>query len=172
MKLKTDGAGNLTWNPDDWALLTSTTTEQNMYIATTTVDAARDYRIIFSGAGFSSAVPFEVSFNNDRGSNYGWSFTTDGGVPTKGSNNAFIQLMTATTSPTFLDINIVGDASNRKLLTWQGSISSSGSISPKIINGAGVWNDTSSPITAFVFRIQDTGQTITAGTIIRVYGRR
>ena len=173
--LATDGAGNLTpldvsIVADAMVLLVSTTTAQNLKFATTTVAASKDYRIIFSGAGFSGVEPFSMSFNNDHGASYGWVISENNGTPENdGGSNTFIKFTNSTTSPMYLEINIVGDASVRKFITWQGSVSSSGFQTPKRIEGSAVWNNTSDPITTIVFEI-GSAQTILSGTHIRIYG--
>lgn len=170
--LMTDANDNLSWNYPDWVLLSSTTTENNMLVATSTFAAATDLVVKVFFAGKAGADELEMYFNNDLGNNYGYyrSITPLGAAPQTGSNTSGIILENgATTSPAHYTINIDNQTSVRKFVEWRGIQNDSTANTPAKQEGWGVWNNTSAQITSIRFLSQ---QTITAGTIISVYGRR
>ena len=179
--LMTNGSGSLSWNETTWKLLTSTTTEQAMGIATTTITGTpQDLRIIyFNPNTMSGADSYFLAFNGSY-SGYGFSAQEYGGagpVNYQQSNNTYIRLTEAavgTTSPAYITIDVKNVASKIKRVVWNASVSSSGTNAPSITNGAGNWNDTSNSISSIQignpFGGLGAGTAIPAGATIQVYG--
>ncbi len=174
--LMNNGSNKLFWVSPDWELLVSTTTQQNMNAATTTVSAANDLRIIFYSKGVSTAAALTIRFNGDYTANYGWN-TTDTGtsaVLDSGTKQTAISLSedgTGTTSPAYFTIDISNEATLPKIANWQGTFGTSFYVGGRV-EGGGIWANTANQITTITFDAQvGSGYTITAGSIIKVYGR-
>lgn len=174
--LSEDGNGHLTWNAQDWQLLSSTTTVNAMTAATSTFAAVTNLRVFIYLQGNSSAASaMYVNFNGDGGSgsggttNYGYQFS--GYTSVTASAAPGINLTTGTTSPARIELGISNIAASRKFVQFTNLFTNSGSNAPQRLDGSGVWNNTANQITSL--NIGETGgATITSGTRIDVYGSR
>lgn len=166
-----DGAGNISWGNQPWVLLTSTTTQQNMAYATTTFPAYNYLKITSYFAGLSTANDVALTFNSDRGINYGATRTATYNTASIGSPNnyTYISLNYSTTSPAFFNFDIYNATTTRKFVLWSGMYQAGSADAPYTDTGAGVWNNTSAQITQAILSMASAG-TITAGTIIQVWG--
>ncbi len=177
--LASDGNGNLTpfvlaSEVDTMVLLLSTTTEQAMPFATTSIFASlTELRVVIDSRGLSSAASFEMYFNSDRTASYGWKVNEDG-IFGESSSLTRIRLLgqaDATSSPALIVIDINNQSSFRKFVSWKATVQDSGSRAPQIVEGGAVWDDTSAQITNIVFTTgSPSSVNITSGTRIRVYG--
>lgn len=171
--------GTVSGNVGSWKLLTSTTTSQIMPNATTTFAAASDLHIIIYIPSMT-ATSICPQFNSDGSISYAdntfYNYST---TQFGGTNNArnLIQLLennVATTTDMYFTIDIKNTASKRKILTWNGTESDSGNHFGAVIQGTGVWNNTSAQITtmALISNNNACGSTnIPQGAIINVYGQ-
>lgn len=169
--LTEDGAGNVGFQAPNMRLLIATTTQQNMTFATTTFSGQglTQIKIVMSIAGTSGANSLSMYFNSDRNTNYGSSYTDDGVITKSSASNGINLSNLSTTSPALVTMDIFNQTSTRKLLNWNMGYSATAAQSPSITIGQGVWNNTSSQINSMVFYIGGAN-TITAGTVIAVYG--
>lgn len=175
--LLNDGTGNLSWNETHWQLVAATTTTANMKWATTTISTTKDFlRLEVYFAGMSSDTQFAMlRFNGDSAANYGYKKHFDFAAvaaPEDESDVKFISLFSpnSTTTPQYLTADITNKSTLRKLIRYTNFASNSDANAPARTDGIGVWNNTSSNITSIVLGI-DNAETITSGTIIRVYAK-
>ena len=172
--LTTNGNGLLSFSPMGWENLFSTTTEQNMSIASTTTFAARDnLMIVYQAQGMSSAGQYRVRFNHDFSANYGVRVYENYIVGDASNVEPSLILSAAgtsngTTSPMYLVAYVNNQSGQRKFITWSGTLSSSGNFVPAVISGSGVWNNATAPITSMEFTAAGN---LLAGAHIRIYGR-
>lgn len=163
-----DGNGNFTNELQDWHLLTSTTTQNAMAIATTTFAGATHLKI-FVSLSVSGTTDVPSFFNGDAGTNYGSNSMLDFGIPVKENNfNGWRFDEIASSSSRFIEMDVENTITLRKFFRWTETMNSSGSLAPGLIQGNGVWNNTSVPITSF--ELTCNNQTCNAGTRIDVYG--
>lgn len=172
----------LTWTPTgtlasyfpNWVLLTSTTTVNTMLNATTSSFAAHaNLHVIILTKGKSSTSDIAVNFNTDYGANYGSAIYTlnQGGAPAFPVLSSFtnMQIDPGTTTPQLIEMDIMNFPTTAKNIVIRGSSASSGTSVPVIWQGAGIWNNTSAPITSIGLS-SGGATTFTAGTTIYVYG--
>lgn len=176
--LKNDGSGNLTWNTDDWQLLVSTTTTQDMVYASTTFPVRQHIKIIVMSTGQSAGGLPVMRFNNDGGANYGSRVAENNAAIANVRNsqiNVYLQDATSAVNPMFLELDIMNSASTstKKLGKLSGSIAGTGSNAPTTLEGAFVWNNTTSRISSVQFLANDNlAVTWNFGMTIKVYGSR
>lgn len=178
--LSEDGSGNLTWDAQDWQLLSATTTTAAMGIATTTVSGShQDLRVVIHNpnAITGGATNYNLLFNSDVGSNYNYSYTSFfGSTDTASLATSQLSLAgqgSATTSPAYIDIRIKNVSTLVKSLQWNASLYSSATAPPGVIVGAATWNNTSSVISTIVLRAGGgTTFSFPAGMSIQIYGSR
>jgi hypothetical protein len=159
-----------------WKQLAATTTSVAMGIATTTIAAANDLRIVFFMPSFAQGAVC-LQFNNDPAADYGSIVYNNFSVVNQTRGDGFLKIypQLSTTTSMYYVIDIRNDASQRKFAQWTGSMSDATVDYPNIITGAGVWNNTSAQITTVVFNQNDgrceSGANIPAGSYIRIYGQ-
>lgn len=173
--LSEDGAGNLTFESPQWQLLQSTTTSQVMNYATSTFTARTFLHIYISNPGCTVAQHLDFQFNNDASANYGWSTVETYGNASGnqvGGDTLIRTINGATTSQQIIVADIVNQTASRKLVTGSLSSSNTGAAAPMVDTFAGVWNNTSAPITSIVLTCNRGGSSaqINTGTLINVYG--
>lgn len=174
--LMTNGSGSLSWNGIDWQLLDKVTTG---VVATTSISGIPNrkfLRFVFYVPSKSLNTRFSsMTFNNDFGNNYGYSYTKVGAATgdNGGTNYIVLQDNTAGADEMF-DIVVRNSATQRKTLYWNGVAgSASGNSAPDIINGSGVWNNTSDAISRVDFFLDlGAGAEYQAGTELIIYGSR
>lgn len=174
--MKTNGSGTIIWDNADWVQLGETTlTGASASTTVTGFTAKTDIRIVVSSEGLSSARGLKMVLNNDRSANYGYR-TYEDYIAVASSNAASNIVLSgnSTTSPQYFVIDIKNVGAKRKLITYQGVGSISGSVLSALHSGAGVWNNTSAQITTVYIDNTDSDPAITlaAGTRVTVYGKR
>lgn len=93
-----------------------------------------------------TATPF-LQFNSDTGSNYYWKYMIDNATPVTGSGSTGMSLHANQGGYWWAIITIHNESTIRKLVSWQIVDSPSTAGIPDIVNGSGVWNNTSAQIT-------------------------
>jgi hypothetical protein len=165
---------------EGWTLIESTTTASTMSTATTTAITAaslssfRELKIFVQTTGTSVAGTFDINFNNDGGNNsnnYGYrSFLDYVQTGALADADAIVPVTNGTTSPLHFEITISNPTSARKMLHWLGEANSSAAVIPSVYSGAGVWNNSSNPITSIA--LKTSAGTFNSGMIISVFGKR
>jgi len=170
--LANNGSGGLSFVLPDWYLVTSTTTEAAMSVATTTISGAPEYLkiLVYNPNALSGATSYRINFNGDRGANYGYQFTGSGGSQTDTSSSGNIDMLisTATTSPAMIELMVKNDATTVKSVIYSSTLWAGGSQAPGITSGGGVWNNVSDNISSF--QLTFGVETMPAGATIKVYG--
>ena len=175
--LAEDGSGGLSFVPQDYTLLVSTTTAQTMdYASTTWTGTYEGLRfVIHNPNAINTNSSYRLRFNNDASANYGWSQMAAHGGFTDNQAGAATEITLAatggsTTSPAYIDVWTRNIASTVKTLTWSATAYSTGPAAPGIVMGGGQWNNTSAAITSL--QLLTTTATMPAGVTIKVYGTR
>lgn len=167
--LATDGSGNLTWNTPQWEELAST---QLAGTATGTmlanIPAREELRLIIDTQGYDGADVLYMRFNYD-GTNYSHTAYQGFSLSSAGTNQPYLRLtQDATTSPMFLIVDISNLSSYGKVLSWNGTASST---YPTAMSGSGYWANTSSQITNI--EVGSFGGTnLLAGTRLKLFGSK
>ena len=173
--LTQNSSGAPIWSAPDWRLLLATTTSTNMQCATTTpTSTATQLQYVMYSPGFTSADDPSMTFNTDTGVNYTYRIAvnnaTPGTVTSVGVGDSLIRMSTvSTTSPSFWKADIWNVAAQTKPVRFIGMQNSAGVGAPVFVEGAGVWNNTSSQITSIVMCGRLKNQ-FNSGTQIFIYG--
>lgn len=167
--LSDDGLGNLSWEGQNWQLLVSTTTTQDMKYATTTFPGVAHLKVFVNLTGISGGSDVQFFFNNDVGNNYAAESSFDFGAPAKNSTfgTLFLDII-GSTSPRFVTADIVNNATLPKRLSWTETMNSSAALAPGMVIGSGLWNNTSNPITTLTLSCANSN--CNSGTHIDIYG--
>lgn len=171
-----DASGTASLIKPPYRLIASSTTgSAGLYATTSITEAPSHLKVVLEFNGASNET-VRVRFNGDSASNYGYALNRDqtgAFVRSSGSATNSILLTNAadvsTTTKAHIEINIENTPGERKLATWQATMSNSGTNAPVNITGSGVWNNTSSVITDVVFDANTT-QNIPSGARVFIYG--
>lgn len=170
--LMNNGLGGLHWQLPDLSLVGSTTTTGAQSFATTTISSTvKNLRIYYYGAGMSASTDYALTFNGDANGNYAsQSSVNNGTLWGYGAQPYIILFNSATTSIGYFVIDVTNISGTRKFVTWRGTLQNSGSEPPTMVEGSGIWNNTSSNITAVGMQtIDGASATLTIGSYLRVY---
>lgn len=176
-----NGSGNLTNEYLDWQMLGEYIATSSP--ATTTVaglPARKDLRVVAEIIGWSGITAPSLIFNQDGGQNYTWSEGTNGGAYIGQSSvdgKKCLELFNnyGTTSPMFIDIYITNTATNAKYVKFSViSAPATGLNIPRVMNGVGLWNNTTDSISSISIKDMSSGliYTPSVGSRMTVYGKR
>jgi hypothetical protein len=170
----------LGWDPEDthttnfWEELASVELgSANANISSGTI-SAKKYICIQAWFNCGSANDIRITFNSDSGNNYSHRMQQNGGSDVTYASQDDLRVNYSTTlSPTFVNLFMVNNASNEKLIT--GHMTNTGgsgaSNAPdRRIEFVGKWTNTSDQITSMNFYRGDGLNDYNSGTILKVWG--
>lgn len=167
--LVNDGNGNLLWDNPEWDELAVTSTPIATSSFNITIPARKNIKI-YADIPSSGADNLAIHFNRDATSNYSFRVFYD--ITSQVENGLSVSYLflessiKTTTTGRYFEIDVNNKSDRAKLVK---SNSVSGSSLP--VTAFGKWNNTSVQITE-VNLYTYTGQTMAAGTEIRIYGSR
>lgn len=170
--LATNGSGALSWNYLDWQEIAATTTTfATTSILLSNIPARTDLKIIVTG-NIPSENTFNLQFNGDSTATYGYrQFENYVKNAEESSAATSITLVVSTSSVQYLIAEVHNETAIRKLVNWHGSANSATTITPTMMTGVGVWNNTTAQINKVY--IYSTGvEDFAIGSSIKVYGSR
>jgi len=171
----------LGWDPADthttnfWEELDSVTLgSSNANLASNTF-TAKKYLWIQAWFNISGADDLRMTFNSDSGNNYAHRMQQNGGTDVTYTTQDDLRINYSTTaSPTFVNLFIVNNASNEKLITGHmtnSGGSGAGTAPDRRIEFVGKWTNTSAQITSMNFYKGWAGAPdYTSGTTLKVWG--
>nr|AKH48308.1 hypothetical protein [uncultured marine virus] len=170
----------LGWDPADthttnfWEELASVELgSANANISSGTI-SAKKYLWIQAWFNCGSANDIRITFNSDSGNNYSHRMQQNGGSDVTYTSQDDLRVNYSTTLyPTFVNLFMVNNASNEKLITGHmtNTGGSGGSVVPdRRIEFAGKWTNTSDQITSMNFYRGAGLNDYNSGTILKVWG--
>lgn len=168
--LKTDGAGNLSWNTENWVLLASTTLASPTATTTLSVENLNAYKIYWYADSDGTGIAPVLKINSDSTANYGWRYSQNGGADVTKASDSHIQVGVSTGNEQIVVIEVFNSPSGEKGVVFQTSSAFTGASVPTRVSGVGVYNSTNA-VNDFTFTDKE-GDTLNTGTRIIIYGAK
>lgn len=171
--LKTTGSGNLIWDVEDMYLMDEVVLSGSATYATTTfTNPPRSMRaVIFVPSSTNDQLALRFNGNSTGAYTFRAYFDNEAATAQQASAQGQINFEgTATTTERYMVVDIHTDTSQRTSIFFHGY---SGTTNPYVIEGSGAWNNNAA-LTDITLLMQDDapGQTMAAGTYMRIYGLR